>query len=257
MIPAPRQSTQADIEALQAVCEHLAGFGSDTSVEWVDGFLTALAAGPRAVPQSEWLPALFDANFERAYPDPVAAAPALAALDKRLKVLASHLHAEALSESPDEIRLAPLMLTFDDAARAELVAAGHLSADEAQEALQTGAEWAEGFNDAMVAFADDWPEAMDDEEDNRWYDNCQSRILALLWTGTDLSDYLAAEYPGQTLSRDELIDEAMFAVQDLRLFWIEHAPKPATRHVIAQPGRNDPCHCGSGKKFKKCHGAAA
>lgn len=24
---------------------------------------------------------------------------------------------------------------------------------------------------------------------------------------------------------------------------------------IAQPGRNDPCWCGSGKKFKKCHGA--
>jgi SEC-C motif-containing protein len=23
-----------------------------------------------------------------------------------------------------------------------------------------------------------------------------------------------------------------------------------------QPGRNDPCPCGSGKKFKKCHGAA-
>jgi uncharacterized protein len=21
-------------------------------------------------------------------------------------------------------------------------------------------------------------------------------------------------------------------------------------------GRNDPCHCGSGKKFKNCHGAA-
>jgi uncharacterized protein len=21
------------------------------------------------------------------------------------------------------------------------------------------------------------------------------------------------------------------------------------------PGRNDPCHCGSGRKFKKCHGA--
>jgi SEC-C motif-containing protein len=25
----------------------------------------------------------------------------------------------------------------------------------------------------------------------------------------------------------------------------------------ALPGRNEPCHCGSGKKFKKCHGAAA
>jgi preprotein translocase subunit SecA len=25
----------------------------------------------------------------------------------------------------------------------------------------------------------------------------------------------------------------------------------ATRHDI---GRNDPCHCGSGKKYKQCHG---
>ena len=23
-----------------------------------------------------------------------------------------------------------------------------------------------------------------------------------------------------------------------------------------EPGRNDPCHCGSGRKYKKCHGAA-
>jgi hypothetical protein len=23
----------------------------------------------------------------------------------------------------------------------------------------------------------------------------------------------------------------------------------------AEPGRNDPCWCGSGKKYKKCHGA--
>jgi preprotein translocase subunit SecA len=30
-----------------------------------------------------------------------------------------------------------------------------------------------------------------------------------------------------------------------------------TRHVDErdQIGRNDPCWCGSGKKFKKCHGA--
>jgi uncharacterized protein YecA (UPF0149 family) len=36
----------------------------------------------------------------------------------------------------------------------------------------------------------------------------------------------------------------------------EPPPEPVRR---AQPkiGRNDPCHCGSGKKFKKCHGASA
>jgi len=31
-------------------------------------------------------------------------------------------------------------------------------------------------------------------------------------------------------------------------------PKPETRHVV-KVGRNDPCPCGSGKKYKKCCGA--
>jgi len=42
-------------------------------------------------------------------------------------------------------------------------------------------------------------------------------------------------------------------------------PKPGAGGGVAEPafaanpyagvGRNDPCPCGSGKKFKKCHGA--
>jgi preprotein translocase subunit SecA len=41
----------------------------------------------------------------------------------------------------------------------------------------------------------------------------------------------------------------------------EHAPagrppqKPAPVHVEQKVGRNDPCPCGSGKKYKNCHGA--
>ncbi len=31
------------------------------------------------------------------------------------------------------------------------------------------------------------------------------------------------------------------------------APKPV--RAAAKVGRNDPCPCGSGKKYKKCHGA--
>jgi uncharacterized protein YecA (UPF0149 family) len=34
--------------------------------------------------------------------------------------------------------------------------------------------------------------------------------------------------------------------------------KPVTvRRDEPKVGRNDPCPCGSGKKYKKCHGAAA
>jgi hypothetical protein len=31
--------------------------------------------------------------------------------------------------------------------------------------------------------------------------------------------------------------------------------KPKTVRAEPRPGRNDPCTCGSGKKFKRCHGA--
>jgi uncharacterized protein YecA (UPF0149 family) len=31
---------------------------------------------------------------------------------------------------------------------------------------------------------------------------------------------------------------------------------PAKEHAIPKLDRNDPCHCGSGKKYKKCHLAA-
>ena len=32
-------------------------------------------------------------------------------------------------------------------------------------------------------------------------------------------------------------------------------PKVTIRRETPKVGRNDPCPCGSGKKFKNCHGA--
>lgn len=34
-----------------------------------------------------------------------------------------------------------------------------------------------------------------------------------------------------------------------------HAPQAPVRNALKNVGRNDPCPCGSQKKFKKCHGA--
>jgi len=44
-------------------------------------------------------------------------------------------------------------------------------------------------------------------------------------------------------------------VYDLRELGRTLGPRVETVRVEATPGRNDPCHCGSGKKYKKCHGA--
>jgi preprotein translocase subunit SecA len=37
----------------------------------------------------------------------------------------------------------------------------------------------------------------------------------------------------------------------------DDAPIKQVRREEPKVGRNDPCPCGSGKKYKKCHGAAA
>lgn len=37
-----------------------------------------------------------------------------------------------------------------------------------------------------------------------------------------------------------------------RVIWPGFSYKPAPRHLI-KVGRNDPCPCGSGKKYKECH----
>jgi SEC-C motif-containing protein len=45
---------------------------------------------------------------------------------------------------------------------------------------------------------------------------------------------------------------------DGRWYFVEEANQKSAPLVKGhQPGRNDPCPCGSGKKYKKCHGAEA
>jgi preprotein translocase subunit SecA len=44
---------------------------------------------------------------------------------------------------------------------------------------------------------------------------------------------------------------------DLQFIGGEASSSPATVQAGAKVGRNDPCPCGSGKKYKKCHGAGA
>lgn len=33
----------------------------------------------------------------------------------------------------------------------------------------------------------------------------------------------------------------------------KHRPVPEPVPPVTKPGRNEPCHCGSGRKYKQCH----
>jgi len=260
MIQAPsrvRHNSPAELQAFDTTCERLGGFNPDISFEWVDGFLAALAAGPRLPDATEWLPLLCGDAFERAFADPADAEQALKSLQVRLKVLCDQLDPASLMDDPQTLRLDPLMSEWTDAERERVVQESGISAEEAN-LLQTGAGWAEGFLDAVEAQPELWVEP-EDEESATMYAALLEQVSALLIPPghEEYAAHLAKFYPQGETTREDLLAEACWSVQDLRVYWVDRAPKPATRRVEATPGRNDPCPCGSGKKFKKCHGLAA
>jgi uncharacterized protein len=252
------QSTEADIEALDRLCRRLAGFAPDLHLEWLDGALAALIAGPRTVMPSEWLPLLFGDAWDRAIADPEDMASSIDTLMRRWNVIAAQLDAQRLFDEPDRLHLLPLIDVIDPAERDALLAEGKLTAEEAADWPLTGEGWAVGFLEVVDRLRGDW-QVPDDGSDAALELDAHLRCIEALaeHDAVRLHADLASRYPGKTLSRDELIDEACFAVQDLRCFWLDHKTRTAPRRVDKTPGRNDPCPCGSGRKYKKCHGAGA
>jgi uncharacterized protein len=251
-------NSEPELEALEDCCRRLAGFRDGVNVEWVDGFMTAAAAGPRRIELAECLAALFGDDFTRTFADPADVAQATAAFLARHRVLMRQLDAEALLDEPDRLRLAPILLrppSDGDEARPaghdEPPGRGDPGAHD-----DTGIDWAAGFLDAVDVFEADWPAPDIGTDEGRGARDALESIAALTLEPKALAEGLARRRPGLTLSREALIDEACWAAQDLRLYWVDHAPRPAPLRLGERPGRNDPCPCGSGRKYKKCHGSA-
>jgi len=253
----PRQSSAAEFEAFAQVCERLAGFDESASPEAVDGWLAALACGPIQVGADAWLVELLGDAFERTFADPPDRAQALAVLEARLTVLRDQLDAEALLDDPDEPRLEPYLLEWTDEERERALAESGLDAEDVH-LLRTGAQWAAAVLEGLDALPAIGATAGDaDDEAQAVHDELLRQIEALLLSpdSDDWRDYAADFHPQREPTRDDLVRDACYALQDLRIWWLDHAPRPATRRVESKPGRNDPCPCGSGRKYKKCHGA--
>ena len=70
---------------------------------------------------------------------------------------------------------------------------------------------------------------------------------AIEWLGGTLTTAQRAKKDRALGSRDRLFEAAR------RLALDEPGRPHAPARRAARPGRNDPCHCGSGQKYKKCH----
>ena len=75
-------------------------------------------------------------------------------------------------------------------------------------------------------------------------------------TGTPIENMHDEEGPPSVSeARLTAFGEALWAVYDMHQIWHSLGPRTGTVIKAAEPGRNDLCTCGSGKKYKKCCGA--
>ena len=113
--------------------------------------------------------------------------------------------------------------------------------------------WVIGFEAANVAF----PHLMEIDDDA--VDLALARIYRHLPADTDeqrdVNAALDLDMP--LASVDDAVEELVAAVADLAdLTRDARYAVDTVRRDAPKVGRNEPCPCGSGKKYKRCHGAA-
>ena len=126
-----------------------------------------------------------------------------------------------------------------------------------------GAGWAVGFLHGMGLREAAWSQRMEDNEDVA---DDVAMLFALSRTGDDEDS--AQDGPSahdedvdgdnalDAEQRLDAIDVLADMLHDLHCLRI-HELRPAPARREAEPGRNDECPCGSGRKYKKCCGAAS
>jgi uncharacterized protein len=119
------------------------------------------------------------------------------------------------------------------------------------DSLDIGREWAEGFLLAMDEARAEWDAWLDAED---WIEEI---VLLIDELATGQAAVEPGEAPEPLAYRDRLetIGSLPGMLADLHAHRIEHlTPREPVRRA-ATPGRNDPCPCGSGRKYKVCCGA--
>ena len=117
--------------------------------------------------------------------------------------------------------------------------------------------WALGFMFAVEYWPEEWA-APRDKDAAKWLNGALEAVVAMTEDDTakpEVSPLSEDGAPSTSIARLNAFGEAIWAVYDLRELWKTIGPRVETVYAVATLGRNDLCHCGSGKKYKKCHGA--
>jgi len=190
------------------------------STSMLDGFMSAIISGPGFIPPSIWLAAVWG-NFEPEW-------ESQEMFEETFSLMIRHMNgiAATLNEEPETFE--PLFM--------ERVVGG--------QTFQIVDQWCDGYLRGMGLAAEGWHSAP----------NHIQELLGFLplfsspegWERQKQMRYDEVEQLQQLIAP---------TVRRIHAYWYERrCNEQALRRNTPKTGRNDPCPCGSGKKFKKCCG---
>lgn len=196
-------------------------------VSMLDGFLTALAIGPNTVLPSRWLPVVYGETEQ----DPMQwASPAVA--KHIVGLIMRHMNdiVWQLREAPDDYE--PIVF----------------ERDHEGETISIIDEWCIGFMTGVQLDQTAWAPLFESHDEKAF-------LLPIILYGTASGCKELESRPELQKRHEQFADslpDCVLAVQD---YWLPQRRAAMTvRREQQKTGRNDPCPCGSGAKFKKCCG---
>ena len=213
---------EADLLRLETLLAREPIAQTSMSLSMIDGMLTTAVIGPRAVMPSEFIPWIWDHEKGQAAPefhDQKEAQDTFGII----MAMQNRIASELMQKPP---QFTPLFLIHDGWSHAEWMDGFEVGMNAATEAWEAAIKARKDLFGPIVSFGesnlqelvgDDWPEAVA---------NLRRGVIGFrdYFRGETMAEFLAAHTPR-----------------------VRQGPKV---------GRNDPCPCGSGRKFKKCCGAA-
>ncbi len=214
------------------------GLDAPMDISMLDGFLCAVLSGPRLVLPSEWMPWVWD--HEEA------------------------VQAPGFRNDKDAKRVANLVLRF-----ANEIAAGLTHAPLEFQPLfpesspESGSvpvidDWCFGFLKGAAFDTNGWQPLMDAHPE--WFSTIRLYGTEEGWKRLEEEIEILPDADARHMACVESVAPALRSIHAHWLALRDHSQPllaiaaPPLRGV-SRPGRNEPCPCGSGRKYKHCHGA--
>jgi uncharacterized protein len=197
--------------------------GMDISM--LDGFLTAIVSGPQMIAPSEWIHLVWGKK-EMAWRTTGQAEHYLSLILRQMNTLI-----DVLMNAPEAFE--PITYTEE----------------QEDKSVSIIDDWCAGYIMGINQDFDGWRPLIDSQES-------QHLLATIFLYGTENGAKQLLENPEIATQHAEFVASLPESTTAIYQYW-EPARKALAkqktfRKPLAEPGRNDPCPCGSGKKYKKC-----